>query len=98
AGDLSLQLEGTYDVFRNGTIAERAGGHLSAQEGLQREKIVAAIEHKRASGMTAGEAVTDYVRDSAFTTLNRLVALTMLKEREREQECITRGEQSAGYR
>ena len=64
----------------------------------QRDKIVAAIEHKRAAGMTAAEAVTDYVRDAAFTTLNRFVALKMLEARELVQECITKGEQSAGYR
>ncbi len=44
------------------------------------------------------EAVTDYVRDAAFTTLNRFVALKMLEARELVQECITKGEQSAGYR
>jgi hypothetical protein len=48
--------------------------------------------------MTAREAVTDYVRDAAFTTLNRFVALKMLEARELVQECITKGEQSAGYR
>ena len=48
--------------------------------------------------MTAVEAVTDYVRDAAFTTLNRFVALKMLEARELVQECITKGEQSAGYR
>ena len=65
---------------------------------FQRDKIVAAIEHKRAAGMTAVEAVTDYVRDAAFTTLNRFVALKMLEARELVQECITKGEQSTGYR
>ena len=62
------------------------------------DKIVAAIDHKRAAGMTGEEAVTDYVRDAAFTTLNRFIALKMLEARELVQECITKGEQSAGYR
>ncbi len=44
------------------------------------------------------EAVTDYVRDAAFTTLNRFVALKMLEARQLVQECITKGEQSGGYR
>ena len=48
--------------------------------------------------MTALEAVADYVRDAAFTTLNRFIALKMLEARELVQECITKGEQSSGYR
>lgn len=96
--DFSSQLEGTFDVLRSGVIAPIGGVHLSARQQFQRGRIVAAIEHKRASGMTALEAVADYVRDAAFTTLNRFIALKMLEARELVQECITKGEQSAGYR
>ena len=96
--DFSSQLEGTFDVLRSGVIAPNGGVHLSARQQFQRDKIVAAIEHKRAAGTTAVEAVTDYVRDAAFTTLNRFVALKMLEARQLVQECITKGEQSAGYR
>jgi len=96
--DFSSQLEGTFDVRRNGVIAQKAGSHLSSRQRFQRDKVVAAIEYKRAGGMSAEEAVADYVRDAAFTTLNRFVALKMLEARELVQECITRGEQSGGYR
>jgi hypothetical protein len=48
--------------------------------------------------MEARDAVADYLRDAAFTTLNRFVALKMLEARELVQECITKGEQSSGYR
>jgi hypothetical protein len=96
--DFSSQLEGTFDVLRNGVITATGGTHLSAFQQSQRRKILAAIEHKRASGMNVVDAVTDYVRDAAFTTLNRFVALKMLEARELVQECITKGEQSVGYR
>jgi hypothetical protein len=96
--DFASQLEGTFDVQRNGTVPAKPGSHLSARQVFQRDKIIAAIEHKRAAGMTAPEAVVDYLRDAAFTTLNRFVALKMLEARELVQECITKGEQSAGYR
>jgi len=96
--DFSAQLEGTFDVLRDGTVAPKAGSHLSPRQVFQRDKIVAAIEHKRAAGMSAADAVADYLRDAAFTTLNRFVALKMLEARELVQECITKGEQSAGYR
>lgn len=96
--DFALQLEGIFDVLRTGAIAAKGGAHLSARQAFQRDKIVAAIEHKRAAGMPAAEAVTDYLRDAAFTTLNRFIALKMLEARALVQECITNGEQSGGYR
>lgn len=96
--DFAAQLEGNFDVHRDGAVAAKAGGHLSARQAFQRERIVATIEHKRAAGMSATDAASDYVRDAAFTTLNRFVALKMLEARDLVQECITKGEQSAGYR
>lgn len=96
--DFAAQLEGTFDVLMDGSVAPTPGAHLSARQAFQRERIVAAIEHKRAAGMSAADAVHDYLRDAAFTTLNRFVALKMLEARELVQECITKGEQSAGYR
>jgi hypothetical protein len=85
-------------VHRNGDVAAKGGVHLSARQTFQRERIVTAVEHKRAAGMSAAEAVADYLRDAAFTTLNRFIALKILESRELVQECITKGEQSAGYR
>jgi hypothetical protein len=96
--DFAAQLYGDFDVDPSGGWAERAGPHLSPQRVLQRGKIVAALEHKRATGLSAADSVTDYLRDAAFTTLNRFVALKMLEARELVQECVTRGEQSSGYR
>lgn len=96
--DFTAQLEGDFDIHRTGTVASNAGAHLSAREAFQREQIVATIDHKRAAGMGAPEAVADYVRDAAFTALNRFVALKMLEARGLLQECITKGEQSSGYR
>jgi hypothetical protein len=96
--DFAAQLAGDFDVHRDGEVASEAGKHLSARQMLQRERMVAAIEHKRAAGMNPVDAVCDYLRDAAFTTLNRFVALKMLEARELMQECITRGEQSGGYR
>lgn len=96
--DFAAQLDGDFDVHRDGKLAANAGDHLSARQAFQRERIVAAIEHKRAAGMSSADAARDYLRDAAFTTLNRFVALKMLEARELVQECITKGEHSAGYR
>jgi hypothetical protein len=96
--DFAAQLEGDFDVHRDGAVAAQAGRHLSARQAFQRERVVAAVEHKRAAGMSPADATRDYLRDAAFTTLNRFVALKMLEARELVQECITKGEQSAGYK
>lgn len=96
--DFAAQLEGDFDVHKDGEVATNAGKHLSARQAFSRERIVAATEHKRAAGMSPADAARDYLRDAAFTTLNRFVALKMLEARELLQECITKGEESAGYR
>jgi hypothetical protein len=96
--DISEQLEGTFDILPSGAIAATGGPHLSERQRFDREKIVAAIDHKRAAGMPPTAAVGDYVRDAAFTILNRFVALKMLEARELVQQCISKGEQSSGYK
>ena len=96
--DFADQLTGLYDVLRTGSVAPQAGLHLSPSQKLSRAKIVMTIEHKRASGMKPAAAVADYLRDAAFTCLNRFTALKMLEARNILQECISRGDQSSGYR
>ena len=96
--DFAQQLYGDFDVDPNGGWAEKAGRHLSVQRAVHRGKIIAALEHKRAAGLAPVDCVADYLRDAAFTALNRFVALKMLEARELVQECISRGEESSGYR
>jgi hypothetical protein len=95
--DFAEQLDGVYDVRADGRIANKGGAHLSSRQHLMRDKIVAAIEHKRSAGMKLEEAVADYVRDAAFTALNRFAALKMLEARELVQECVSRGDASSGF-
>jgi hypothetical protein len=96
-GDFAEQLDGVYDVRADGRVAEKGGKHLTGRQHLLRDKIVAAIEHKRGAGMKPTEAVADYIRDAAFTTLNRFVALKMLEARDLVQQCISRGDTSSGF-
>lgn len=90
------QLEGTFDILREGHVGP-GSSRMPAQDLARRSAILAALDRKRANGMDAKQAHADYLRDAAFTTLNRLAALKMLEARELLQECITRGEQSTGY-
>ena len=80
------QLEGVFDIRLDGTVVSTPGGHLDAAQEVLRQKLLAAIEHQRASGIKMADAVAGYVREAAFTTLNRFVALKMLEGRELVQE------------
>ena len=92
------QLEGVFDIRLDGTIAAEPGDHLDATQRALRAKLVAAVEHQRSDELTRADAVTSHVRESAFTTLNRFVALKMLEARELIQECVSQGDQSAGFK
>jgi hypothetical protein len=92
------QLEGVFDIRLDGTIATEPGEHLDAAQRVLRRKLVTAVEHQCTSGMSKADAVASYLREAAFTTLNRFVALKMLEARELVQECISRGDQSVGFK
>ncbi len=92
------QLDGRFDIRPDGTISDEPGPHLDAEERLLREKLVTAIGHREAGGMSAEEAVAAFLREAAFTTLNRFVALKMLEERGVVKESISEGQQSPGFK
>lgn len=91
------QLDGLFDVRPSGDVAAEAGAHLGAQQRVVRAKIVAALDYYRGRGLSSAEAVARFIREAAFTTLNRFVALKMLEARELVQQCISAGEDSSGY-
>ncbi len=99
--EITEQLEGTFDVLPNGTIADKPGKHLDASQRLVRTKIVESIRHRAGGSAKAdmlADAVADYVREAAFTILNRYIALKMLEVRGLVQQCVTKGDQSSGFK
>jgi hypothetical protein len=92
------QLEGIFDIHPDGSIAPEPGAHLDADQRILRQKIVAAIAHEKAGGMSDRDAVTAYFREASFTCLNRFVALKMLEARDLTQQCISKGELSSGFK
>ena len=96
--DYGEQLEGSFDIRRDGAVAVEPGVHLDARQRHVRAQLVAAIRHGAASGLSLKEAVAAYRREAAFTTLNRFAALKMLEARGLVQECLTKLEQSAGFK
>lgn len=87
--EFRLQLEGTFDVHDDGRIEEQAGAPLTDRQKLTRRKIIQAVEHRRAMGEKAGESVKGFIREAAFTFLNRLAALKMMEARGIVQECVS---------
>jgi hypothetical protein len=96
--DYRAQLDGLFDIRATGDIASSPGAHLSDEQRVTRAKIVGVLDYHQAGGLTAAEAAQRLVRDTAFTTLNRFVALRMLEARELVQACVSKGQESAGYR
>jgi hypothetical protein len=98
-GEYTDQLAGTYDIRRSEPIPDQAGPHLrDPAQLLVRCRLVEVVRHKIATGRERDQAIDDYTREAAFTTLNRFVALKLLEARGLVQECVSRGEQSGGYR
>ena len=56
------------------------------------------MAHKRSRGLSAEAAADAYLREAAFTALNRFVALKMLEARKLVQECVSKGEDSSGFK
>ncbi|QDV62034.1 BREX-1 system adenine-specific DNA-methyltransferase PglX [Crateriforma conspicua] len=96
--EFTEQLEGAFDVLPDGNILPEPGKHLDARQRLTRRKLVEAIEHIKASGKTAKQAVDEFTREAAFTFLNRFVALRMLEARGFLQECVSKGDDSSGFK
>ena len=96
--ELREQLEGEYDILLNGSVGMAPGAHLSPGQRIVWEKLVSAIAHKRSVGASSAEAVAALLREMAFQTLNRFVALKMLEARELVQECASKGEDSSGFK
>lgn len=98
--DLALQLEGTYGVHADGMLEPLDGlGHLDALGRADRQAIEAALRHEQVTGASAQEAVERFLRESAFTSLNRLAALKLMEHPRRAliQPSIGAGERSKGF-
>src|SRR4051794_4500136 len=96
--EVGQQLEGIYDIRVDGSIPAEPGAHLDETQRLTREKLLAAVNHHAALGRTRTEAVGDYIREAAFTPLNRFRALKMREPRDRVQGCASRAAESSAFR
>ena len=98
--DMARQLEGTYGVHTGGTFEPLESlAYLDAVGRADRGAIETAICHEEAVGAGRREAVERYVRESAFTFLNRLAALKLMEHPDRAliQPSVGAGDQSKGF-
>ena len=96
--EFALQLEGTFDVHRDGRVAEQPGPQLTPAERLVRQRIVDAIRHRRAVGEPDDVSVRGYLSEAVFTFVNRLAALKMMEARGLLLPCVSQGDQSQGFK
>src|SRR5688500_9505202 len=97
--ELSEQLGGIYDIRTDGIVAPEPGIHLRDNPEAIRvwAKLYTAVRHHIDQSLPPAEAVLVLLRECAFTTLNRFVALKMLEARGIVQECLSKGSQSKGF-
>lgn len=91
-------LQGHYGIHADGTI-ESADGlpHLDASAREGRDRILAHLRHVQGAGFELDEAVTQLVREVAFTHLNRFCAYKAMEARGLIREAVSRGPKSQGF-
>ena len=78
----------------------RAGEHLDDRQRLirGRDRRGHRAHPRKEGGKTTARAIDDYRREAAFTFLNRFAALKMLEARGLVQQCVSKGDQSGGFK
>jgi hypothetical protein len=99
--DYLLQLEGRYGIRRDGQMEplERLD-HLDAIGLAERRAIEDALKHEQLQEQNLSQAIVRFVRESAFTALNRLAALKLMENPARGIiiESVGKKDQSRGFR
>jgi len=92
-------LEGRLGIGRDGQV-EDAGrmGHLSEPEIEHREEVISHLRHIEAGGFKPADAVTQLIREVAYTHLNRLCAYKMLERCQLIREAVGQGINSNGFK
>lgn len=98
--DARQQLEGVYGITPKKIQAEESMPvfRQHPRRLAERRDIIAAIEYEEASGLKKADAVEKFIRETAFTCLNRLAALRMMEARKLISESIARDSESAGFK
>lgn len=91
--DCFAQLEGTFGISKFGNF-ESLNNLPNIKEGTEsfeiRKKLEKYVMHKKESGVSPKEAVVDFVKEYAFTYLNRFVAFKMMEGRKILRQTVSR--------
>ena len=82
--EIASLLEGTYGLHADGTLEEASSLPLVKEDpeaGLTRKALEDYLSEQEEAGQTREEAVSYLIKETAFTHLNRLVAIKMMEAR-----------------
>ena len=96
--DLASQAEGRFGIQIDGTIEDEENLHLDATAAADRREMVEVVKHLCALGETPAGAAARFLREAAFTHLNRLVAIRIAEAIGLLPESLAHGRQSAGFK
>ena len=100
--DVAEQLEGIYGIARSGKVQPSLTMPTLREDPVlryRRRQIGAVLKYDHDAGLSPGQAVARFIHETAYTTLNRLVAIKMLEARELlRREAVAEGRGSAGFK
>ena len=96
---LGQVLEGEFGIHSDGHVeSDGSLPQLDAEQLADRRILISNVEHVQARGVSRSDAVTQVIREAAFTHLNRLCAYKLLERRKLIREAVSRGIESTGFR
>ena len=105
---LREELQGRYGIYISNTAGRNASsltieeetkmGHLEPDELETRRLLLGHLDVLKASGLSGPRALDAFVRETAFTWLNRFVAFKMMEARGLIRETVSRLEDSNGFK
>jgi hypothetical protein len=99
--EVSEQLEGIYGLLPDGRFeaAEKYPALKELEEARKTRVLLGQLlEDEKAVGLTFREARNEFVKESAFTWLNRLVAFKMMEARSIIRQSISKGTESNAFK
>ncbi len=100
--DVAEQLEGVYGIARTGKAQPPLTMPTLREDPVLRHcrgQIDAALKHDSNAGLSPKETVARFIHETAYTALNRLVAVKILEARSLlHREAVAEGRGSAGFK
>ena len=96
--DLAVQAEGRFGIHLSGTIEDESALPGVIADKVTRRDLEQIVAHLRTQGEEASAAVARLLRETAFTHLNRLVAIRIAEAIGLLPESLANGRQSGGFR